>query len=345
LHLGEVWAQPDFRAMLPLRNHSEQEIEIVRLGCTPCGCCRFEPATLVVPPHEERHTTVVIDLGPRNEREAHSPQRDFRMNVTVTARGDKGPPRTWELSAKIRSAVSLSPARLDFAQSLIQGAPPPVREVAVRSHVPLANLVVGDVPDVLEARLERHAGAPSQYRLLLKPKEPLIAGAFDATVVLKPTLADGRRVPPVICCVAGEVQANIQAFPSSVSFGQRHRGEAAEQLVVLRSHTGEPFEVAEVRCASPDLRVEAVDDPMAGRARASRRRSDHQFRLRLSCMATGRFVAQTTFVIRATKTRQPAVAVPIWAHISPGPGDAPKLTARATDEMPPSRLLDRKPSP
>src|SRR5262245_47863040 len=100
LRLGEVWAQSGFRWSLPLENHSDRAIEVTHLACAPCGCCKFEPAALVIPPGEQRQVVLTIDLGPHNERQSGAAVRDVRLNV-IAVTGDSGPPCLWELSAKV----------------------------------------------------------------------------------------------------------------------------------------------------------------------------------------------------------------------------------------------------
>jgi hypothetical protein len=313
LRLGEVWAQSDFRVSLPLRNDSDREIEVVHLGCAPCGCCKFAPPTLVIPPREERQIAVTIDLSPRNERESQSAVRDYRLNVVVAARGN-GPPWTWELSGKVRSVLAFSPARTDFAQSLIQGVPPPAREIAIRAHVPLAALALECDDARLAAYLERDAGDPRGYRLTVQPQEPLREGALDVSVVLKPVAESGAPLPPVTYQVVGDVLGNVRAFPASVAFGPRALGEAAEQIVTLRSHTGEPFELVDVRCSSPDVRILPVEDV----SDRSVSKATRDYRVRLTCATSGGFAAQAELAIRAGPGRQATVVVvPIFAHVSP----------------------------
>jgi hypothetical protein len=83
-------------------------------------------------------------------------------------------------------------------------------------------------------------------------------GKFQGTVLLKPTLPDGKKLPVRLIEFDGEIVPDVQSEPALVQVGGRFMGESFGDTVVLRSLTENRFSVRKIEREGDGLTVEAL---------------------------------------------------------------------------------------
>jgi hypothetical protein len=106
LSIGDVWESSAYPWTLPIKNTSDQPVEIEGIG-TSCNCTTIEPSRFTIPAGSVREVRLKLDLTSHKEQPTEA-TRDFSVSITPRIKGtERGRKEGWEVTARVRSAIRL----------------------------------------------------------------------------------------------------------------------------------------------------------------------------------------------------------------------------------------------
>jgi hypothetical protein len=262
LNFGEVWEDAHFHWTIPITNESSQVLQVIDFS-TSCICSNVEPRSLVLSPGESKDIRVTIDLT-RDPLSQFSRQvtREVAEKVTPKIQGAAvDQPLPWTIRGRAKKAFTVEPRELTFGEILVQGQPPESRELLLESLIPLKTLVANcDPPHLAAVTLEPHPDEDHTYSLLIQPQPNLPEGELNFTVSLEGITETGEPLPVYRVPVDGRVLPDIQISPPDILFGACTLGDTVAETIVLRSWSGKPFIVKQIRGIKDDLTIRPIKD-------------------------------------------------------------------------------------
>jgi hypothetical protein len=129
-----------------------------------------------------------------------------------------------------------------------------------------------DMPSVrISVDLPKEGGRKSILRLAFSP---LSVGAFEGTVTFKPVLKGGEALPAQRMRLIGKIVADLETDPPMVQVGARRVGQTFEEIIVLRSLSGQRLANVRTDVEGAGLTVQAVE-------------GNDQYRVRQTVLSTG----------------------------------------------------------
>ncbi len=265
LDFGEVWDQRSFPWTLPIRNASNEPVEVLEFK-TSCGCLSVEPESLVVPPGETVPVKLMLNLNAKNRQKASLCVRDFDVGLVPVTKSSLPGQTRWKLHGYVRRyPLVTSPARVDFGEALVVGASFPSRAVDVHCLIPITGLTAECDESMATVHVEQIADDTQSYRVEILPRADLSVGEHMFDVSLKPLLRarqPGRELPPFQVEVTAHVLTDVYAVPSMLWLGAAKLGEVLDGTVAIAARS-RPFRVLEVRqneeAQVEVARIEGVD--------------------------------------------------------------------------------------
>lgn len=259
LDIGNVWEDSNFVWNLPIESKSKKNIEVMDF-VSSCPSVSFEPRSLVLSPRGKAEVSLRIDLSRVSGgcgvlvQGADADLRDFAIRI-LPLLGEGWPSQTpWILRGRVRRAFTLSKQLLHFDDSLVQGNPFKSRTLALIARAELKSVEAQCDPSQAAAEV---SAMEDYYLLTVTPNASLPPGPFDFELIVQATIQDGRRLTGKVR-VMGQVLADIYFLPDVVGLGARPMGETVEEIVVLQSRSGQPFEVVGLEAKPEDVAVEAL---------------------------------------------------------------------------------------
>lgn len=281
LAIGTVWEQEDYCVRLPIRNVTRTEVHVTRL-LPSCSCTSIEPESFRIAPGSTETVELHIDVTRAAGKEVNGVLRPFSFLVTPIFASESRQHRPWIFRGMVRPSLSLKPAVLDFADSLVVGSPFPTRSVDVRAHVPLKSLRAECKDIIASAVVRKYANDASRFQVDVSVRKDAIPRVYDFKVLLHPTTEDNQILPPTPLRVMAQVVEDVQASPSAVIVGNVRAGTSKQETILIRSRTGSPVQLAELtsdsnevdvshskenaRSGAVQLRVRIEPDPMRERS-------------------------------------------------------------------------------
>lgn len=146
LSIGEVWENGAFEWVLPIQNHSDNELEIKHFS-TSCNCLFVRPSRLCIPGGGTRDIRLLLDFRsqdtPKLNHGASKQVQSREFSVTVKPNVDyQGPHgiQEWTVKAKVRSAILLDTPTLVFVGTSRLAQPLAPKTVKVTDLVGLDGL-------------------------------------------------------------------------------------------------------------------------------------------------------------------------------------------------------------
>ncbi len=285
LDLGSIWEQEDFFCSLPISNVTAKPINVEGFDYS-CGCLGVDPAVLTIGPGETTKVRVKLDLTWRLPREINVARRRFVTALTPLVKG-ASPPRTnpghegcaslsvaphagirdiesarrWQLSATIKSRVTLDALSVHFGEELVQGEPPRERRLVATLHEPARAIEAAmGPPDLAQLRITRLPDVP-RFEISVLPSTDSASGPFRADLRVGVISRDGERLAGTVIPVAGRLEPRIRAFPRQLLLGSHRVGKTATGMVSLHGVHASGVERVESDC--PEIAVEPVPEPEA----------------------------------------------------------------------------------
>jgi hypothetical protein len=258
LDFGTVWAQEAFEWQVTLKNTSAHAIDVANLQ-SPCSCTSISPQSFRLKPATSVSISLVLDLMggtiPNSERELKP--RHFSSQIAPIFAGAKSVDPGWTISGRVRDGLVVEPASVDFGPTLISGVEAAPESITVRSLVPLELLSTTIPSDSARASVTK--SSDTLFSATVMPRSTLVHGAHSFDLFLHAQTLAGESLPPFRIPIRGTVRDRYYFFPAVLDFGMTPIGSTAEQVVVIKSHASDEFDVEYVGCDTNHVSVDAIE--------------------------------------------------------------------------------------
>lgn len=306
LSFGEVWENPAFVWNLPIRNSTNEDLEIAGFE-TSCSCGRIDPKSLVIPAGQTHECRLTLDLTPRIPKELGLCMRDFEVRIIPHLPRQTRVEKGWTVSGKVRSAVRLSSRAIDYGASLVRGQQFSSQTIKIDCCVPLKKISANCRSSQMESKLNALGDDKKHYELEIKIRDSITAGPFEfETKLLMYDGSTDTSIPAIRIPIRGVIQEDVYPTPASVMFGIVPIGQRIEENIVLQSYSGGDFAVENIEVDSKDIVVSPVETiEITGK----------MFRVSQRVMAAGHHTANIFIVVRPKQNaKQLKIAVPVLYH-------------------------------
>ncbi len=298
LNLGDVWESNDLPWTIPIKNPTDTTVEIVKLASS-CGCAVIDPASLVLSPGETKRIHLRLNLTRRPQAPVNT---EFKVQITPEFQSLPLNNPGWLITARVKTALVVSPSRVDFTYPLLRGHGPEPQTVLVTGNSAVADLELRYEASHLRVACSKVDDRENTYKIRIGPHMTAPAGPFAHRLDLRAHAKDGRVIGQRSIVVTGLIQEQVQASPSSVLFGLRRIGESAEETISLDSQTKTPFAVCAIRTQDPSTEVLAASQPMT---------KCRTFQIRQRIKASGHRTSMVTFLVDIANDQEREIRVPI----------------------------------
>jgi len=136
LSFGETWDDPAFSWIVPIRNTTNEDVEIARFA-TSCSCGKIEPSSLTVPARGTAELHLTLDLrSPQSGPDGSA--KDFQVYVQPQITKGPGPQSGWVVHGKVTHPFVIEPLVVDFEESLVRGQAFAPRSTSITCSLDLA---------------------------------------------------------------------------------------------------------------------------------------------------------------------------------------------------------------
>ena len=246
LSIGEVWADPAYVVILPIRNTTNDDVEVAGFE-TSCSCGKIEPSSLTIPSHGSAEVRLTIDLSSANAA-PNLVAKDFQISARPRIPKGSGPQTSWVVRGKVAQPFASDPPAVDFEESLVRGQHSQPRSVSITCGLDVAELTTQCDSPFITTRLQRESANPMRFRLEVQARTDMPNGFFNHLVRLTALTANKTQVSGAVP-VMGRVIEDVRFTPEVLAFGGEPVGARRHETVVLRSHSGAEFSVQEVDTA------------------------------------------------------------------------------------------------
>ena len=292
LRLGTVWAKPEHRVVVPVRNLSAGPVEV---GVRPsCSCTAAAPESFTLAPGETRPVELTFDFHPFRPNQAAESTRPFR-SVLALHSPDRPSPESFPIEGEIRNLlVGLPRVDFDGADALISDAGPdhvarpitltlephpgvtglrlagpavPLGETdgggfgfdpPVRAGAASDDAAFDYAPDPAAPVALLEPADDGAYRLTVTPPRLRREGRFAFALPVTAETDDGEFTSAPAIAVRGEYVSDLEVLPNAPRLPVAAVGASAATTVRLRSRTGRPFRL--LAAAADGAAVELGDD-------------------------------------------------------------------------------------
>ncbi len=241
---------------LTITNAGREPVTVTRVHRS-CECVetgKIEGETLA--PGESKALTLRIKVQlPGNADLART--HPFTTTVAAEYKTEDGTLRTeeWTLAATVRPVLRASATMIDFGT--VSHYATGIEQELTLTTAPDIDAVECDAGSAWRVTAERAGNGGKRYRVTVRSAGASSLGelATDLSVV---AVRAGRRLEARKIPLKRRVSEDVQPAVPSIHFGRRKVGTAGKEALSLRSLTGQPFKVVEVKSSSMALRVRAV---------------------------------------------------------------------------------------
>ncbi|MFQ5730909.1 MAG: DUF1573 domain-containing protein [Planctomycetaceae bacterium] len=257
LDFGLVPVQKRFQWTVSLKNISDRTLRVTELAAS-CDCTSIAPNAVSLAPGETEDIQLTLDLQPPISEGATRRIRPFSVNLTATIEGGRIPGRVWTISGQVRSPLKVSPSKVDFGESLVEGAPFKPMSVVVESHEPCSELAASCNDRRVALTVAKVDGLPNRFRVSVFPSTKLPVGWHEFTIDLAPVLASGHNQVTVSIPVVARVVPEFGFAPATGHLGGVERGQTLIETATLFSRRKREFIVSKAVSHSPHVQVTRV---------------------------------------------------------------------------------------
>lgn len=241
LSFGEVWEDPAFVWTLPIRNTTNQDVEIAGFAMD-CSCSRIEPSALSIPAQGKAEVRLTLDL--RNRPRSHSDleRRDFKVHIQPRLTKGTMMLSNWMLHGKVRQPFLIEPPLVDFEDKLVRGQPFVPISVSITTRMKITELTAHSDSPILRVKAMRDTKEPNRFRLVVRPSESTAGEWFHQQIRLVALTPNKMKIFGTLL-VVGRVLEDVGLQPESFSFGAQSVGVKVQGTVTLQSRSGQEFSI------------------------------------------------------------------------------------------------------
>jgi hypothetical protein len=263
LWFGEVCEDPAFVWALPIRNTTNQEIEIDSFTAS-CSCAKIEPSKLTIPAAKTADVRLTLNLLSAQTIPNLAGQ-EFKVavqpQIAKGARAQTG----WVLQGKVKKPFAVDPPVVDFEESLARWQPFAPRTATITCGLDVAELTASCDSPSLSASVTRDAKDSRRFCLEIQPHKDIGGGAFSYLVRLT-ALTPGKKEISGTVSVVGRVIEEISLQPELLAFGAEPVGARLHETVFVQSRNGKEFDVQKIETGgNGDISVELRPKSKDGR--------------------------------------------------------------------------------
>jgi hypothetical protein len=119
ISFGGVWEDPVFIWTLPIRNTTNEEIEIAGFAAS-CSCVKIQPSSITLPAYGTAQVRLTLNLqSAHNEPDLYG--KDFQVAIQPRISKGAGSQVGWVVKGKIKQPFAFDPPVIDFKESLVRG--------------------------------------------------------------------------------------------------------------------------------------------------------------------------------------------------------------------------------
>ncbi len=174
---------------------------------TSCQCTATGDKEFTIPPGGRHRVALKMNLLRKNDEDATASSRPFAVNIIAQTSVPGERPFVWLLQGEVRSAIDLSPTRIDLGDALVGGPATETREARFESLIPLRDLTASCPDAALRIQVMSippdppgTSGEPSTTGHEYVVKASVIGatslGPQVSKIILKPVTATGETLPP-----------------------------------------------------------------------------------------------------------------------------------------------------
>lgn len=251
LSFGEVWEDSAFVWILPIRNTTNKDVEIVEF-MADCSCGRIEPPSLKIPAHGTRKVHLTLDL--RGKASPAKGPNPFRIKLIPVFSGGLHP-RGWEIHGRVRVPAKLTPSSLSF--EYLEKQPPRSlsQVVRIKCLCPCEKATPRCDANLATIRVTKDAKQTDEYHLNVSPSPALTVGKHQFAIQVRLEMGDNEQYASVQLPVSVEVKSEYYVVPSLPHWGAVKIGERPTEFFQLRSRSGKDFAVTKIICRTPNVKV------------------------------------------------------------------------------------------
>ena len=297
LSFGETWEDPAFVWTLPIRNTTNQDVEIAGFE-TSCNCGKIEPSSLTVPAQGTAEVRLTLNLLSTHSEPDHA-GKDFKVAIQPRITKGAGAQAGWIVQGKVKQPFAIDPPVIDFAESLVRGQPITPRSADLTCGIDVIELTSHCDSPFFKAKVTREGTEPRRFRLVVQARADMPSGFFNHQVRLTAVTPSKKEVSGAVP-VVGRVIEDVGFQPEVLIFGAKPVGAMLQETVTLQSRSGQDFELKAIDTGG----VEGVVIDLNGKQKDG----SQSFRVSLFVEGLGH-QAQTIHV--KTKTPQGLLDLPL----------------------------------
>jgi hypothetical protein len=213
--------------------------------------------------------------------------KSFRAEILPILANGLPAGKSWPIRAEVRSAFQTAPAFIDFGREIIRGTKLPAEKLEVECLQEFHDLKAVGKTASIEVRVDGKSGS-TRARLTVRPAADQPSGPIDSFVSLS-AVVPGQGIVTKEVPVYGRILDEIYCVPDCLTYGALAIGQAAEDVVLLRSRSGYTFEVVQIESDhSAGITITRVASPSG----------PLQFHISQRCLGNGLQHSQVRFVVR-----------------------------------------------
>jgi hypothetical protein len=239
-------------------------VEVESFGTT-CNCLSIEPKSFHLGPGERRDLELKINLTSQVKESGN-------IAVGLWARVKKenrkpgeplGP--EWKINGQVRQVLKFNRRLLYLSERSELAQPLPVHIIPIEMVAPLESLSAQCELAGFTAKVQGlKEGKPELHLCSVTPRG---IGPFEGAVCLRPVLKNGEKLPVQGLQFEGQIVSDVEAVPPAVQVGGRVVGDEFDDVVVLRSLTGQPIASVRAKHEGNGLAVIPLEDHLRFRIR------------------------------------------------------------------------------
>lgn len=243
LSFGDVWEDPAFGWVLPIRNMTNEEVEISHFE-TSCGCGKTEPSSVTIPARGTAEVRLTLNLVTAH-REPDLKGEEFKVAVQPRIGKGAGQRAGWVVYGRVKRPFVIDPPVVDFEERLVWGQTFAPRSATITCGLDVAELTARCDSPHLTAKVTRDVNNARQFRLEVQAREDMPSGFFNNLVRLTAGTASKKAVPGAVP-VVGRVLEEVGLRPELLAFGAEPIGTNVKETVLLQSRSPHEFAIQEI---------------------------------------------------------------------------------------------------
>ncbi|MEP0847948.1 MAG: DUF1573 domain-containing protein [Phycisphaerae bacterium] len=244
---GTRWQGQPTETRLELKNVGDAELQLTDVR-TDCGCTAAKPTRNTLPPGEACDLVIQYDT--------FRPDEIVRKRVHILTNEPGQPPRTIEVTGRVRPVVRMEPADgLNF--DVVSGRTAVSRSVELHNEYsqPLALKVDQHPPGISLSLEELEPG--QRWRLTAATVPPLNDGSIKKIAALQ---TGNSEVAEVRFQILGVVRDRVVVLPPQIVVGDRAPAAGTRPIRVL-PRGGQPLRIVSVQSSDPHITTRILPPP------------------------------------------------------------------------------------